>query len=77
VNLTKYYEHELDGQPTGAFFGHGGFNSGFLTIMFGSKTGGIGMVIMVNVAPEDMSGDVPQLGFLMRLVRRVTEEEGW
>jgi hypothetical protein len=35
------------------------------------------MVIMVNVAPEDMSGDVPQLGFLMRLVRRVAEEEGW
>jgi CubicO group peptidase (beta-lactamase class C family) len=77
VNLTRYYEHERDGQPTGAFFGHGGFNSGYLTIMFGSKTGGIGMVIMVNVAPEDMSGDVPQLGFLMSLVRRVAEEEGW
>jgi CubicO group peptidase (beta-lactamase class C family) len=77
VNLTKYYEHEQDGQPTGAFFGHGGFNSGYLTIMFGSKTGGIGMVIMVNVAPEDMSGAVPQLGFLMSLVRRVAEEEGW
>ena len=77
VNLTKYYEHEQDGQPTGAFFGHGGFNSGYLTILFGSKTGGIGMVIMVNVAPEDMSGAVPQLGFLMSLVRRVAEEEGW
>jgi hypothetical protein len=56
VNLTKYFEHAPDGQPTGAFFGHSGFNSGYLTIMFGSKTGGTGMVIMVNVAPEDMSG---------------------
>jgi CubicO group peptidase (beta-lactamase class C family) len=77
VNLTKYFEHAPDGQPTGAFFGHSGFNSGYLTIMFGSKTGGTGMVIMVNVAPEDMSGAVPQWGFMMSLVRRVAEEEGW
>ena len=77
VNLTKFYEHEPDGQPTGVFFGHGGFNSGYLTIMFGSKTGGIGMVIMVNVAPEDMSGSVPQLAFLMSVVRRIATEEGW
>ena len=42
VNLTKYFEHAPDGQPTGAFFGHSGFNSGYLTIMFGSKTGGTG-----------------------------------
>jgi hypothetical protein len=41
VNLTKDYEHEQDGQPTGAFFGHSGFNSGYLTTMFGSKRGGI------------------------------------
>jgi hypothetical protein len=41
--------------------------------MFGSKRGGIGMVIMVNAAPKDRSGAVPQLGFLMSLVRRVAE----
>lgn len=35
------------------------------------------MVIMVNVAPEDMSGAVPQWGFMMSLMRRVAEEEGW
>jgi hypothetical protein len=42
-----------------------------------SRSGGIGMVIIVNVAPEDMSGAVPQLGFLMSLVRRVAEVERW
>lgn len=77
VNLTKYYEHAPDGAPTGEWFGHSGFNSGYLSIMLGSKKGGEGAVIMLNIAPEDMSGDVPQWGFLMRLVHRIADEEGW
>src|SRR5258708_39189289 len=63
VNLTKYYEHELDGHPTGAFFGHGGFNSGFLTIMFGSKTGGVGSGVIGNRRPEEKCWGVDPLGF--------------
>jgi hypothetical protein len=54
------------------------FNSGYLTIAFGSKTGGRGMVVMTNVAPEDMSTeDVLQLGFLMSVVKKVADEGGW
>src|SRR5258708_18301 len=63
VNLTKYYEHELDRQPTGAFFGHGGFKPGFLTIMFGSKTGGVGSGVIGNRRPEEKCWGVDPLGF--------------
>jgi CubicO group peptidase (beta-lactamase class C family) len=77
VNLTKTFEHEADGRPTGEWFGHGGFNSGYLTLAVASKTGGKGAVIMANIAPEDMSGDVPQWSFMMRVVKRIAEAEGW
>lgn len=62
MNLTKYYKHAPDTAQTGEWFGHSGFNSGYLTIMLGSKMGGNGVAIMLNIAPEDMSGDVPQWG---------------
>jgi hypothetical protein len=45
--------------------------------MMGSKTGGNGVVVMLNMAPQDMSGPVPQFSFLQALVRRVADEEGW
>jgi CubicO group peptidase (beta-lactamase class C family) len=78
LNLTKYSEHQPDGEPTGVYFGHGGFNSGYLTVLLGSKRGGNGVVIMVNVAPEDMStGAVPQVEFLTKLVHRIADEEQW
>jgi hypothetical protein len=32
---------------------------------------------MVNIAPEDMSGDVPQWPFMMRVVKRIAQAEGW
>jgi CubicO group peptidase (beta-lactamase class C family) len=77
VNLTKDFEHRPDGDPTGPYFGHSGFNSGYLALMLGSKTGGHGVVVMVNVAPEDMSGPAPQFTFLTGLVRQVAAEEQW
>jgi hypothetical protein len=54
-------------------------NSGFLSLMMGSKTGGNGVVIMLNMAPLDMSGPVPPafVHFLTDLVRRVADEEDW
>ncbi len=45
-------------------------------LVVASKTGGKGAVIMANVAPEDMSGDVPQWPFMMRVAKRIAEEEG-
>jgi len=77
VNLTKTFEHEADGRPTGGWFGHSGFNSGYLTIALGSKADGKGAVLMANAAPEDMAGDVPQWGFMMRVIKRLGEQEGW
>jgi hypothetical protein len=58
--VTKTFEHEADGRPTGDWFGHSGFNSGYLTLALGSKTNGCGVVVMANIAPEDMCGDAPQ-----------------
>lgn len=77
VNLTKTFEHEPDGSPTGTWFGHSGFNSGYLTLAVASKTGGKGAVIMANIAPEDMAGDVPQWPFMMKVAKRIAEAEGW
>jgi CubicO group peptidase (beta-lactamase class C family) len=77
VNLDRYLEHRGDGEPTGGYFGHTGFNSGFLSLLMGSKAGGGGVVAMVNMAPEDMSGPAPQFRFLTDLGRRVADEEGW
>jgi hypothetical protein len=79
VNVNRYSEHQKDGAPTGDYFEHTGFNSGFLALMMGSKTGGNGVVIMLNMAPLDMSGPVPPafVHFLTNLVRRVADEEGW
>jgi CubicO group peptidase (beta-lactamase class C family) len=77
VNLDRAFQHVPDGEPTGAYFGHSGFNSGYLAILIGSKAGGHGLVAMVNSAPIDMSGDVPQFSFLTDLVRRVADDEKW
>ncbi len=77
VNLTKGLEHPPDGEPMGDYFGHTGFNSGYLAVLLGSKTGGRGVALTVNVAPEDMSGSVPQFEFMTRLVRRIADEEHW
>ncbi len=70
-------EHEADGRPTGEWFGHSGFNSGYLTLAVATKTGGKGAVIMANVAPEDMSGDVLQWPFMMRVIKRIPDDDGW
>jgi hypothetical protein len=76
VNLNKSFEHEADDRPSGAWFGHSGFNSGYLTLAVASKTGGKGVVIMMNLAPENMSGDVPIWSFMRRIEQRIAEEEG-
>ena len=77
VNLDRYFQHQPDGEPTGDYFGHSGFNTGYLCLVLGSKTGGRGIAVMVNSAPEDMSGDAPQFRFLTELVRQVADEERW
>jgi CubicO group peptidase (beta-lactamase class C family) len=77
ANLNKSFEHEADGSSSGGWFGHSGFNSGYLTLAIASKAEGTGAVIMTNLAPEDMSGDVPIWSFMRRVESRIAEEEGW
>ena len=71
TNLNQYFQHLPDNQPTGSWFGQRGFSSGYLTYTIGSKTGGNAVVVMVNVAPEDMSGPVPQASFMTEALERV------
>ena len=75
INMDKN-GHEV---TQGNYFGHSGFNSGYLALMVGSKTGGNGVIIMVNVAPVDMSAvDTPvQYTFLMKVIKKIATEEQW
>lgn len=78
VNLDSRMNHLADGQPTGNWFGHTGFNSGYLTFFLGSKTGGDGVVLMINSAPTDMgTSDIPQADFMRAVVQRVADDERW
>jgi CubicO group peptidase (beta-lactamase class C family) len=73
TNLNQYFQHLPDNQPTGSWFGQRGFNSGYLTYALGSKTGGNAVVVMINVAPEDMSGPAPQASFITEALERVAD----
>jgi CubicO group peptidase (beta-lactamase class C family) len=79
VNVDwTFINHIPDDQPTGNWFGHSGFNSGYLTFFLASKTGGDGFVLMVNSAPADMTTSaIPEFGFMAEVVKRISEEQGW
>lgn len=76
VNLNKNGQEEA--KPA-EYFGHSGFNSGYLALMVGSKTGGNGVIIMINVAPMDMSTtETPrQYTFLMNVLKKIARDEQW
>jgi len=78
VNLDATYGHAPDGEPTGGWFGHTGFNSGYLSLLLGSKAGGNGMAVLLNMAPQDMSTtDVPQAAVLVAIAGRIAADHGW
>lgn len=77
VNLTAAFDHVADGQSTGNWFGHSGFNTGYLTIFVGSKSGGNGYVLMVNISSEDMNGTPPQFEFMVKVAQRIAADQGW
>lgn len=82
-NMGLGFEINMDknGQAVshGNYFGHSGFNSGYLALMVGSKTGGNGVIIMVNIAPVDMSaaGTPIQYTFLTNVIKKIATEEQW
>jgi CubicO group peptidase (beta-lactamase class C family) len=74
VNINKYGEVIKN---SGDYFRHGGFNSGYLSMMVGSKQHGNGIVIMVNSAPYMDDPKVTQYEFLQNVIKYIAEIERW
>lgn len=75
VNINRYGEKTA---RNGNYFRHIGFNSGYLSIMVGSKNQGNGIVVMVNSAPANMSKTkVTQYDFLAHVVKHISKVEKW
>lgn len=74
VNINKYGEQS---KKNAAYFRHGGFNSGYLSMFVGSKQHGNGVVIMINAAPYMDAKSVPQYDFIVKTVKHIAIEEGW
>ena len=73
VNLNQYGKRVKKGE----YFMHGGFNSGYLAVILGSKKGGNGIVIMVNSAPYMSAEKVHQYQFLTHVIKRIAKLENW
>ena len=67
INLNRYGDEETG---KGNYFGFSGFNTGYLSLMVGSKNGN-GVIIMVNTAPYMTVKDVTQFKFLKLLERHI------
>lgn len=75
VNINNYGE-TTDQQ--GNYFRHSGFQTGYLSILVGSKQGGNGIVIMYNSAPYMATKkDVKQYEFLAKVVKHISQIERW
>lgn len=62
----------------GSYFGHTGWNSGYLGYMLGSETTGNGIVILLNTAPYmTYKGSVVQYKFMTDLIAHVAQEQHW
>ncbi|MCV6984033.1 beta-lactamase family protein [Mycobacterium shinjukuense] len=79
VNMdATFMDHIPDDRPTGDWFGHSGFNSGYLSFFLASKTGGNGLVVMINAAPADMAtSDIPELPFVTEVIKRIANDQNW
>lgn len=74
VNWNRY------GLPVknGRYFGHTGWNSGYLGFMIGDEQLGNGLVVLINTAPYmTFTGDVVQYKFMTDLIRYVATREHW
>lgn len=74
VNLDK------NGSETeqGSYFGHGGFNSGYLSYMLASKNEPVGFAVLINTAPlMTTKGEVVQFGFIKALNKQISTLYHW
>lgn len=74
VNINKYGEAI---NQKGNYFRHGGFQTGYLSMLFGSKKGGNGVIIMYNSAPYMSANKVRQYDFLAKTIKHISKLEGW
>ncbi len=74
VNLNRYGQEK----KIGTYFGHSGWNSGYLGLILGSESGGNGVVILINTAPYmTFKGQVTQNNFIKDLVIQIANEQHW
>ncbi len=65
-------------KKTGNYFGHGGFNSGYLSFMLASKNDAVGFVVMINTAPlMTTKGEVVQFDFIKKLNSKIANLYSW
>ena len=63
---------------SGKYFGHTGWNSGYLGYIIGNSAGGNGVVVLLNTAPYMTSkGRVIQYDFMAKLIIEVAKEYKW
>lgn len=76
-NMNKY------GQPStkGRYFLHGGQNDGYRCIVMGSMTGGNGVVIMTNMAPDSrlvLNHEIKDnWHFIYTALQKIADSENW
>lgn len=62
----------------GNYFGHGGFNSGYLSFMLGHQKKPIGFAVLVNTAPlMTTKGSVVQFNFIKDLNKQIAHSYDW
>jgi CubicO group peptidase (beta-lactamase class C family) len=76
INIDKYGQRVKKG--SGNYFMHTGWNTGYLALLIGSRTGGNGLVIMTNSSPYmTYKGKVQQFEFLINVTKKIADLESW
>lgn len=74
VNLDK----EGNEQTVGDYFGHSGWNSGYIAYMLASKKDAVGMAVFINTAPlMTYKGEVKQFNFIKALNKKIALVYAW
>jgi CubicO group peptidase (beta-lactamase class C family) len=74
VNLDRYGNQV----KSGGYFGHSGFNSGYLGFALASKNHPIGFSVLLNTAPlMTTKGEVVQFGFIKNLNKKIAQVYQW
>lgn len=75
VNINNYGETT---DQRGDYFRHGGFQTGYLSMLVGSKQGGNGIIVMYNSAPYMTTAkEVKQYDFLAQVIKHISQIEQW